>query len=387
MAETPDAYIGREQTMVKHAVLRTYLSRFAPIVLSYWDSIVYVDCFSGPWNAHTNDLSDTSFAVALDELRKAKDVQQSKGRAIELRCFFLEKDKQAYAKLKAFAESVPDVSIETRNGTLEESVSAIVDFVHKEGTKTFPFIFIDPTGWTGFAMDTIAPLLRLEPCEVLINLMTKDIRRFIESPEDQTQASFDRLFGRTGIREGVAGRQGLDRDDYVVDEYRASVAETGDYDYVCATVVLHPERDRTHFHLVYATRHRRGVEAFKDAEKNAMAAQESARADAHNRRRQAATGMSSLFAEHETPDSSYYTHLREHYLSRSRSLVRRLLEQRRRVPYEEIWDVAMAQPLTWESDLKDWIRQWQKDGLLSHQGWQPRQKVPRLDEGNILVWL
>ena len=254
VTETPDAYIGREQTLVKHAVLRTHLSRFAPIVLSYWDSIVYVDCFSGPWNAHTNDLSDTSFAVALDELRKAKDVQQSKGRAIELRCFFLEKDKYAYAKLKAFAESVPDVSIETRNGTLEESVSAIVDFVHKAGTKTFPFIFIDPTGWTGFAMDTIAPLLRLEPCEVLINLMTKDIRRFIESPEDQTQASFDRLFGRTGIREGVAGRQGLDRDDYVVDEYRASVAETGHYDYVCATVVLHPERDRTHFHLVYATR-------------------------------------------------------------------------------------------------------------------------------------
>ena len=40
----------------------------------------------------------------------------------------------------------------------EESVDAILNFVRREGRQTFPFIFIDPTGWTGFAMDTIAPL-------------------------------------------------------------------------------------------------------------------------------------------------------------------------------------------------------------------------------------
>ena len=36
----------------------------------------------------------------------------------------------------------------------------------------------------------------MDPGEVLINLMTKDVRRFIESPEEETQASFDELFGR-----------------------------------------------------------------------------------------------------------------------------------------------------------------------------------------------
>ena len=205
--EEDDPYIGREQTLVKHFILRKYLSRFAPIVLSNWNSISYVDCFSGPWNAHTDDLRDTSFSIALEELRRARDHHADSRRQVGLRCFFLERDADAYARLKAYADAVNDAEVETRNAILEESVDAILDFVRREGRQTFPFIFIDPTGWTGFAMDTIAPLLSVEPGEVLINLMTKDVRRFIESPEQQTQASFDRLFGRPGVKEQVAGLQ------------------------------------------------------------------------------------------------------------------------------------------------------------------------------------
>ena len=183
-----------------------------------------------------------------------------------------------HARLKAYADDVDDAEVETRNAILEESVDAILDFVRRDGRQTFPFIFIDPTGWTGFAMDTIAPLLSVKPGEVLINLMTKDVRRFIESPEQQTQASFDRLFGRPGVKERVAGLQGLDRDDAVVDEYQSSVRQFGGFRYVCSAIVLHSERNRTHFHLIYATRHRKGVEVFKEAERKAMEVQEAARA-------------------------------------------------------------------------------------------------------------
>lgn len=381
-----EAYIGREQTLVKHQILRTYLSRFAPIVLSRWSSITYVDCFSGPWNAHASDLSDTSFAIALDELRKARDVQRTHGRDVGLRCFFLEKDRKSYTKLEAFAAAVSDATIETRNAALEDSVSAIVDFVRRGGSQTFPFVFIDPTGWTGFAMDTITPLLQLVPGEVLVNLMTKDVRRFIESPEQITQASFDKLFGRPGVKERVAGLQGLERDDMVVGEYSRGILETGGFRYVCSAIVLNPERDRTHFHLIYATRHRKGVEVFKDAEKKAMAAQESVRAAAQERRREESTGMGSLFSHDEMLNSVYYEEIRKHYIVRSRQLVRQTLEERGRVPYDDVWDVAMAQPLTWESDLKEWISQWTAEGSLSHEGWVAKQRVPKRGARNILMW-
>ena len=345
-----------------------------------------MDCFSGPWNAHTSDLSDTSFSIALDELRKAKAVQQAKGRAIELRCFFLEKDRNAHAQLAAFSRAAGDAVIETRNAALEDSVGDIVDFVRRGTGQTFPFVFIDPTGWTGFAMDTISPLLRLNPGEVLINLMTKDVRRFVESPEQLTQASFDRLFGRTGIRELVAGHQGLDRDDIVVGEYARSVREAGRFRYVCSAIVLNPEQDRTHFHLVYATRQRKGVEVFKDAEKRAMVTQESTRAAVEERRRTAATGMGSLFASEEMHNPVYDDHIRRHYLERSRELVHSMLVERGRVAYEDLWDIAMAQPLTWESDLKEWLQDWADEGRISHEGWVQRQRVPKLDSGNSVVW-
>lgn len=42
-----ETYRGREQTLVKHFILRQYLKRFAHIVGSHWDSITYVDCFAG----------------------------------------------------------------------------------------------------------------------------------------------------------------------------------------------------------------------------------------------------------------------------------------------------------------------------------------------------
>jgi three-Cys-motif partner protein len=384
--EQNDEYAGREQTLVKHAVLRTYLSRFAPIILSHWTSITYVDCFSGPWNAHSSDLKDTSFAIAIDELRKAREVQSANGRRVDLRCFFLEKDRDAYARLKAFGDANSDVTVATRNATLDDSVSEIVDFVKRGGAQTFPFIFIDPTGWTGFAMNTIAPILQLQPGEVLINLMTKDIRRFITSPEQQTQDSFKRLFGRAGVRDRVAGAKGLDRDDVVVDEYRKSVRDCGNYSYVCSAIVLHPERDRTHFHLIYATRHRKGVEVFKNAEKKAMEAQESARATARERRRVEATRMVSLFGGHGMHSPAYYEEIRQHYVCRSRAVASEILKQRGRVPYEALWDATMVQPLTWESDLKLWLREWASAGHVSYEGWKPGQRVPRLGEQNVVVW-
>ena len=90
-------YAGREQTLVKHFILQKYLERFAFIVGSHWDSLTYVDCFSGPWNARSEKFEDSSFAIALKELRNARDtLRKQRGRNVQLRCFFLEKNRAAY---------------------------------------------------------------------------------------------------------------------------------------------------------------------------------------------------------------------------------------------------------------------------------------------------
>lgn len=176
-----ELYVGREQSLIKHRILQKYLQRFAMIIGFRWDTITYVDCFSGPWNVFSDDLADTSFSIALNELLAARAHHGIRGKSIKLRCLFLEKDPEAHAKLEEFAVNVQNALVKTRNCELAEAIDDIVAFIREGGPHSFPFIFIDPTGWTGFAMGEIEPLLKLDPGEVLINFMTGHINRFIES--------------------------------------------------------------------------------------------------------------------------------------------------------------------------------------------------------------
>ncbi|MBI3869304.1 MAG: three-Cys-motif partner protein TcmP [Verrucomicrobia bacterium] len=382
-----ELYLGREQTLVKHFILQKYLERFACIVGSHWDTLTYVDCFSGPWNARSEEFDDSSFAIALKELRNARDVlARQRGRNIQLRCFFLEKTRAAHAKLKQFADSVTDATIEARNAALEESIPDIVDFVRRGGSQAFPFIFIDPTGWTGFEMETIAPLLRLNPGEALINFMTGHIRRFLDSPDEETQDSFKRLFGSGTFRTKVQGLAQLEREDAAVEEYTRNAKAVGGFRLGCNAIVLHPEMDRTHFNLIYLTRNPKGIEVFKDAEKKAMEVQEAARAEAQQRKRVARKGQAELFGSKELHDSAHYESLRDRYLTKAQDLVLRALQSKTRLLYEDAWTLALSQPMAWESDLKQWIAQWKDEGLLEVVGMQPRQKVPHRNEDNYLIW-
>ena len=382
-----ELYAGREQTLVKHFILQKYLERFAYIVGSHWDVLTYVDCFSGPWNARSEKFEDSSFAIALKELRNARDaLAKQRGRNIQLRCFFLEKNRAAYAKLKEFADSATDVKIETRNATLEESIPDIADFVRRGGSKAFPFIFIDPTGWTGFEMETITPLLRLNPGEVLINFMTGHIRRFLDSPDEETQDSFKRLFGSGAFRAKVHGLAQLEREDAAVEEYTRNAKGVGGFNFGCNAIVLHPEMDRTHFNLIYLTRNLKGIEVFKEAEKKAMEVQETARAEAQQRNRVARKGQTELFGSKELHDSTHYESLRERYLTKARDSVLQALKSRPRLLYDDAWTLALSQPMAWESDLKQWIEDWKQQGHLEVAGMQPRQRVPHRNEQNYLIW-
>jgi three-Cys-motif partner protein len=121
---------------------------------------------------------------------------------------------------------------------LRDAIDDIVTFVRKGGARSFPFIFIDPTGWTGFAMDEIAPLLKLDPGEALINFMTGHILRFIESPDEVTQESFIKLFGSASFEEKLKGLEKRDREDAAVAEYAENVARTGGFKFTSKAIVM-----------------------------------------------------------------------------------------------------------------------------------------------------
>lgn len=206
-------------------------------------------------------------------------------------------------------------------------------------------------------MQNIAPLLKVDPGEVVINFITGHIKRFVESPQDQTRESFTRLFGSAKFKSRLEGLAKQDREDALVAEYCECVKRTGRFKYVCPAIVLHPDKDRTHFNLIYATRHDSGLDAFKDAERKAMKEMEHAREEAQRRRREQVSGMKDLFSPDLSDDSNYYSayyeSLRSRYLSRARGLVEQALRAKRRLPYDAVWALALGHPLTWKSDLND----------------------------------
>ena len=385
-----DLYARREQTLVKHIILKYYLERFAIIVGSHWDTLTYIDCFSGPWKVKSEKFEDSSFSIALEQLRKARDLHKKQtGKTLKLRCFFLEKTPSAYAKLRQFAGQQDDVIIETKNKKLEDAIQDIKKFVRAGGPTSFSFIFIDPTGWSGFALETITPLLKLDPVEVLITFMTEHIRRFIEWPQKQNQESFIKLFGTSRFKDILKGLDEKDREDAIVTAYSECVKRVGEFKYTSSAIVLHPKKNRTHFHLIYATRDPRGIQVFKDAEKKAMPVMERTRDEAQKRGREERTGQTELglFSGTVTQDpSEYFRSLRERYLSRARAAVLALLQTKKQLAYDEAWSSAMTFPLTWKSDLKNWIQEWEQDGQLKIMGMKERQRVPKLGEDNCLVW-
>ena len=390
---TNEYYTGREQSQVKHYILQHYLERFAHIIGSKWTTITYIDCFSGPWQSAAKDLSDTSFSIALCELRRARETLAERGRLIGVRCLFLEENPAAYACLKRFADEQTDVCVETRNATMLDSIPDIAEYIRAGGSDSFPFLFIDPTGWRGFDLERIRPLLQQTPGEVLINFMTEHIRRFVSPKEERAEMidSFRRLFGADDVFARISQvPDAQDREDELFMTYARRVKEVGGFRHACPAVVLHPDVERTYFHLIYATRHRKGVEVFKDVEKRAFFFQEEVRAGAAEREDVRKTKQPTIewFTEEaaKTPSHRAVT-LRERYLAAAKRRIDEVRAGRKQVTYDDIWDAALAFPLVWDSDVKEWVADWLKQGRIRLLGLQPKQRVPQWEKGHVIEFL
>lgn len=377
-------YVGREQTLVKHFMLDAYLESFAHKIGSWANAITYVDCFSGPWNAKSATFDDTSFGIAIRQLRRARATHHARGRDIRLRCFFTESSPRAYARLKHFADQITDIEIETRNLELEAALPEIVQFARSAGADSFTFSFIDPLGWTGFAMDVITPLLQLTPGEVLINFMTDFINRFVEIKDEATSSEFRKMFG-SDIRESVAGLRRDEREDALVAEYMKNLGSQGRFPFVASAIVFKPDIESTYFHLVYATRNEAGVDVFKQVEHRMQPVMERARGTAKARKQESRSGQTALPIVGTAYRSSKRERLRDRYLRSSKARVAEILRAGDQVPYEVVWREALARPLVWESDLKQWIAEWQKSGVVSLAGLGPRERVPKRGKNHKIV--
>jgi len=246
-------YKGREQTYLKHFFLEHYLERVIYNVGSRWKEFTYVDGFSGPWKSDDVDYQDTSFFIASQKLSSAAEGLKNIGKEVKIKCLFVEDSRSSFESLRGYVESIEGLEAKAINGSFENSISPIIEFI---GTS-FSFVFIDPTGWTGFSLAKIQPILSLRG-EVLINFMYDHVNRFIGTT-DLSEKSFEDLFGDKKWKtrfENLLENIG-DRENAILKLYSDRLKEAGNYKYIAFTKILNPEKDRSYFYsriqLVSAT--------------------------------------------------------------------------------------------------------------------------------------
>ena len=125
------------------------------------------------------------------------------------------------------------------------------------------------------------------------------VNRTVPQPEFNEQVQ-----SLLGSVPDCAGLSPAARESLIIGTYCASLrvelAKTGLDAFVSAVPVLDPNRNRTKYHLVYATAHPLGLIEFKDQSEQAMKRQDVVRATVKQSRREKRTGQSELFADGDT---------------------------------------------------------------------------------------
>jgi len=379
-------YQGREQAYVKHCLLEGYLPEWAYKVGSTWDSLVYVDAFAGPWQTRHPSYADSSFGVAVDELRRCQiGLRDGRGRDLHMECVLVEQDEDAFAHLETFAknESRPNFLVHALPGNFAKQIPAIESLIKNSGRNPFRFVFLDPKGWADIPMDKLQPLLANRSCEVLINLMTRHIIRFLDQSDRQN--SYRRLFGRPGVVEVLRTTPADQRVEHAVQEYSLSLKLLCNFKYVSSAVILEPDQEAVRYYLVYATNHPRGVEVFKSAENKAARIQDNMRQESRLRK---SGGQLEFPSDDGPPKSRLILELLQRYLRNARNDVLKVLSANtsaRGVAYADLFCEAMAFPLVTPNDLVRWLEELKPNIELRLAGASSRQKPSPGEDDRIVV--
>lgn len=270
--EIDKAYEGREHSLIKHELLRGYLEVLLSIVgVSGVKKFAYVDCFAGPWGSDSESLAGTSIAISLEILAKVRDtLEKVHGvRGLEFRAIYVEAEKKRFKHLFEYlGKSCPN-GIQCH--ALYGDYSVLQDEILRLcGDDSFAFFFVDPKGWIDVGVPKLTRLLQRPKSEFLITFMYDFLNRAIGMADYREQTS--QMLGKLEEKdyEKLGQLKPAERAEWVVHKYReqlkAVMGPDGNFpSRAFHAAVLHKSKERVYYHLVYLTRHHKGIVKFAEA--------------------------------------------------------------------------------------------------------------------------
>ena len=294
-----ESYSGREQASVKHHLLESYFKRLIMITAQgRYNRIAYVDAFAGPWQSSRDDLSDTSFARAVEVMESCRaELERVFHRSVSFRALFVERNPASYARLQAFAQqrSTTQLQITAINEDFSESAESVAAWIHDE---EMAFVLIDPTGWKDVVFPaTLAPLLRKPNVEMLINFMWNFIS--LAAGHANQLKNLQSTFGDqylSIVKDGA--KSGLLMPTYLR-RLRETAGRTNSRSRLRAAYfpVEFPDKKRVYYYLTYVTHHHKGMIVFLEESEKAFKYQDEVKFIVKQQRREVTSGMTDIFGD------------------------------------------------------------------------------------------
>lgn len=254
-------------TRAKHEILKHYLGGWFPkLALGGNQRVLFLDGFAGRGRYINGEPG--SPIIALETLLDHSHFDRMAGR--EFVFMFIEADSDNVARLRQVVEEFQakrapwpaNVKVNIDDGTFEDTAAELIEYLEEQKRTLAPtFAFVDPFGFKGMRMQTIASLLNHRSCEVFINFMIMYVNRFLE--QEYMGGNMNDLFG-LDVPQILEGHEGGTRVAHLHDVYESQLKTVAGFPYV-QSFAMKNEHGNIEYYLFHGTRSPDGVALMKDA--------------------------------------------------------------------------------------------------------------------------
>jgi len=255
---SPEKWVYREHTRVKHILLEKYLAPWIKILGRRHARICFVDGFAG-----RGEYADGTLGSPIKALKVADELA---GLYSKMSFVFIEKDEDNFRNLEEVIEREEDsirnlrnMEITTEPGEFAEVVNKMCAESEEDRVLDPCFFFVDPFGFGGVPFDIFKAIFSMPRTEVLFTFMVSYIARFIDEP--QLASTFTTLFGGEDWRQVAPLER---REQSLIELYRQQLHQVAGVRYSWHFRVCETDRLRTLYYLVHATNNFTGHKIMKD---------------------------------------------------------------------------------------------------------------------------
>lgn len=286
----------------------------------------------------------------------------------------VEQQPKAYAKLAAIQPRFPDIEIKTYPADFLSIVAEIVSDIPR---NAFAFFFIDPKGW-GIPLLKLKPMLERQKSEMTFNFMFDFINRAASMTDPATVAGLDELMPYGNWRHRLAEAQQGERKDILIRAFTENLQQIGHYQYIVPTEILRPLTNRTLYCLFYATRHEKGLAAFRECQTKALDAQAETRAALKVRYDSADSGQSELFTSLHNMGPNETAELRSKAKQAAEAAILDITPKApESITYKKLWAAVLTDHAVRLTDVNAMCAKLRKSEALLFPDWEAGTRVPQ----------